>query len=230
MACNYQNKIVSNGLVLCLDAADKKSYPGSGATWFDRSGRQGNGVSANSINFVSNDQKSLFLNGNDFINLSLNTSSFTTEATLSIFLKLLNSTPAVGNLSGIEKLSRSTIKEESHYPWTDGQAYLGTFLDNNIRINNIVLSSTVIRTNWHMITITCSPGANNWKFFQNTELIKTATGPSNIFFSSDSIYSIGGSSLYKIQGNISNVLMYNKALNPEEIKQNFNTIKGRFGI
>ena len=37
MACNYQNKIVTSGLVVCLDAANKRSYPGTGTIWYDRS-------------------------------------------------------------------------------------------------------------------------------------------------------------------------------------------------
>jgi hypothetical protein len=31
--------IVTNGLVLGLDAADRNSYPGSGTSWFDISGK-----------------------------------------------------------------------------------------------------------------------------------------------------------------------------------------------
>jgi len=38
MALNYGPNIVTNGLVLALDAADKNSYPGSGTTWYDISG------------------------------------------------------------------------------------------------------------------------------------------------------------------------------------------------
>ena len=38
MAQQYGPKVVTDGLVLCLDAADKNSYPGSGTTWSDLSG------------------------------------------------------------------------------------------------------------------------------------------------------------------------------------------------
>ena len=38
MALNYGPNIVTNDLVLALDAADKNSYPGSGTTWYDISG------------------------------------------------------------------------------------------------------------------------------------------------------------------------------------------------
>ena len=38
MAVNYNTSIVTNGLVLALDAANRKSYSGSGTTWTDLSG------------------------------------------------------------------------------------------------------------------------------------------------------------------------------------------------
>lgn len=39
MGIGYNPKIVTDGLVLCLDAGNTKSYPGSGTTWYDLSGR-----------------------------------------------------------------------------------------------------------------------------------------------------------------------------------------------
>jgi hypothetical protein len=55
MAVEYANgRIITNGLVLSLDATDKTSYPGSGNTWLDVSGNGKNftldaGISFNSI-------------------------------------------------------------------------------------------------------------------------------------------------------------------------------------
>lgn len=227
MAVNYQNRIVRDGLVLCLDAADRKSYPGSGTTWFDRSGNGNHGTSSNLSNFVSNDQKSLYFN-TTYVNLALNPSLFTTQATLIIFLKLATAISITGG--GIERVSGIGSKAFSHYTWSDGLAYFGTFLSEIRRVNSIALSNTIDRTNWHMITITCSPGANNWKFYQNTELIRTDTGDSNISLSTNGIFSVGGDINYRMQGNISNILMYNRALSVNDIQQNFTSLKGRFGI
>ena len=47
MATNYNPKIVTDGLVLCLDAANTKSYSGSGTTWTDISGKSNNGTLTN---------------------------------------------------------------------------------------------------------------------------------------------------------------------------------------
>jgi hypothetical protein len=51
MALSHSPKIVTDGLVLCLDAGDGKSYSGSGTTWTDRSGNGNNGTLTNDPTF-----------------------------------------------------------------------------------------------------------------------------------------------------------------------------------
>jgi hypothetical protein len=46
--------IITNGLVLALDAANNKSYPGSGATWYDLSGNNYHFVGSGSYGFSNN--------------------------------------------------------------------------------------------------------------------------------------------------------------------------------
>ena len=54
MSAHVNPDIVEDGLVLCLDAANKKSYPGTGTTWTDRSGNVNNGTLLNEPTFTSN--------------------------------------------------------------------------------------------------------------------------------------------------------------------------------
>ena len=51
MAFSHSPKIVTDGLVLSLDAGNVKSYPGTGATWFDKSGNNSNGALNNGPTF-----------------------------------------------------------------------------------------------------------------------------------------------------------------------------------
>ena len=44
MGTSYNPRIVTDGLVLCLDAAIKRSYPGAGTTWTDLSKQENNGT------------------------------------------------------------------------------------------------------------------------------------------------------------------------------------------
>jgi len=53
MSNNYGPRIVTDGLVLCLDAASTKSYPGSGTTWYDLSGNGRNFVWTSSPSYTS---------------------------------------------------------------------------------------------------------------------------------------------------------------------------------
>ena len=53
MAIGYNTFAVSDGLVFCVDAANLKSYPGSGTTWFDIGGNQHNITLGSSVSFVS---------------------------------------------------------------------------------------------------------------------------------------------------------------------------------
>ena len=69
MSNNYGPKIVTDGLVLCLDAADQNSYPGSGNTWYDLSGNGNNGTLVNGVGYNSGNLGSLVFGGvDDYVN------------------------------------------------------------------------------------------------------------------------------------------------------------------
>jgi len=65
MAQQYGPKVVTDGLVLSLDAADKNSYPGSGTTWTDLSGNGNNGTLTNGPTFDSGNGGSIVFDGGD---------------------------------------------------------------------------------------------------------------------------------------------------------------------
>ena len=67
MALHHSPRIVTSGLVLALDAADRNSYPGSGTTWTDLSGNANNGTLTNGPTFNSANGGSIVFDGtNDF--------------------------------------------------------------------------------------------------------------------------------------------------------------------
>jgi hypothetical protein len=69
MGLSHSPSIATNGLVLCLDAANRKSYPGSGTTWTDLSGNGNNGTLTNGPTYSSANGGSLSFDGtNDVVN------------------------------------------------------------------------------------------------------------------------------------------------------------------
>jgi hypothetical protein len=65
MAYFHSPRIVTDGLVLALDAANTKSYPGSGTTWSDLSGNSNNGELVNGITYDDTNLGSLVFDGVD---------------------------------------------------------------------------------------------------------------------------------------------------------------------
>ena len=71
MATNYNPTIVTDGLKVCFDAANPKSYPGSGTTWYDLSGNDNHGTLLNEPSFSSDKGGCFTLDGtNDRISFT----------------------------------------------------------------------------------------------------------------------------------------------------------------
>jgi len=94
MAVGYNPRIVTDGLVLCLDAGNTKSYPGSGTTWNDLSGQGNNGTLTNMDGSNYSDGALSFDGSNEYVNLTESligsnqiqtvTSSYTLEAWINV--------------------------------------------------------------------------------------------------------------------------------------------------
>ena len=79
-------KIVTNGLVLYLDAANKKSYPGTGTTWTDLSGLGNNGTLTNGPTFNSANGGSIVFDGvDDYVSVANNSSLNASTQTVSVW-------------------------------------------------------------------------------------------------------------------------------------------------
>ena len=88
MGLGHSPRIVTDGLVLCLDAANKRSYPGTGTTWTDLKG-ENNGTLTNGPTFDSSNKGSIVFDGtNDYINCGNGSEfSITEQITLICWMK-----------------------------------------------------------------------------------------------------------------------------------------------
>ena len=215
--------IISNGLVLYLDAAINRSYSGTGLTAYSISGIGSTGTLTNGPTYKTANSGSFVLDGtNDYIYAPVDTTLFTTQATMVIWLKNDVATPSSGQ-TGISGYFGAGGGND-HYPWVDGAAYMSTF--RNGRIGPITLSASIGRTSAHMLTITAD--TTSWKLYQNTTLITTQSGLSSVYLDNFNIGTSSGTFYY--QGNIYVFMIYNRALSADEILQNYNAFKGRFGL
>jgi len=221
MGLGHSPRIVTDGLVLCLDAANKRSYPGTGTTWTDKVGGN-DGTLTNGPTFDSDNGGSIEFDGtDDSIELSgLDTSLFSGDASLFCFLKTYTSGANSSAKSGIFGFGGSS---NSHYTWSNGKIYLDTFRSSRV---GPITPSSVDRSIPHSLCITTKSGGQ-WKLYQNLNLVTSVSAQSSISMSNLRIGWDDGSG-YIFRGSFYNFMLYNKELSVEEIRQNYLATKGRY--
>lgn len=225
--------IVENGLVLCLDAGNIKSYPGSGIIWRDLSGNRNDAALNNGPTFNSANGGHLVFDGtNDYAGitsastLNMGGKSFTADIWI-----------AVSTSSGSERI----IFEYNVWS-TQGTYQVTTQSGNQIVVNFINAQAggkalyytytpftTGIWTNvvgqFDTVNNTISTYINGSMVAQNTAVTQEIGSA----VSSLHICSRGGGSLF-LPCKMASLKIYNTALSATEILQNYNATKGRFRL
>lgn len=229
----YNPTIVTDGLVLYLDAANGRSYPGSGTTWSDLSGNGNHGTLVNGVGYNSGALGSLSFDGvNDYVSTTFlpnlnNNRLYTYE----VWFK----DSATGVLNG------SNTNLITNYGFTGTAPFSAVHVNaaGNILFNerntsgtitNLTSISSVVDDTWkHIVGVAHS---SKLSIFINGELDNEYSSRPGGTITSNQNYLIGSGHLSRYQScNISIVKMYlDKALSQEEIQQNFNATRGRFGL
>lgn len=222
--------IVTNGLVLYLDASNTKSYVSGSTTWNDVSRSRNNGTLINGPTFNSANGGSIVFDGvDDYVLCPKQTSLVSaTQFTMCAWMKrnLSNSLVLIGQA---ETLSNDISFEL----WNDGNVYFEVGNGSNsygVTSNNSTL--------WQYLTMvfdgTQTGNSNRLKTYINGSLLTLSyvgTIPSSTGTVNNNL-NVGAylpNSNYS-NGNISQVQIYNRTLSAAEVLQNYNATKSRFGL
>lgn len=228
MAIIYNTGIVRSGLVLHLDAANVKSYPGSGTVWKDLSGYNSNATLVNGVGYSTDNKGTMVFDGvNDYAEVLNPFYQYGTEITVSAFCKFVSFqyilSQAKKNVDAMDKNVWLWHQSNNGLIWYVNDS--GTWRSRGYTS----LSANV----WYHITTTASTSGLN--IYVNGKNVGTGTGISTgITNTSDS--GIGttdyryASSRPPMNGNISSIAVYNRSLTETQIQQNFNALRGRYGI
>ena len=233
MAFAHSPKIVTDGLVLALDAGNPKSYPGSGTVWRDKSGNGNDGTLTNGPTFISDDGGAIVFDGsNDVVELpAANTILDDTYYTLECWVKSSDD----GTSSGQYATFIGTRVGKNASLVRDSNGARVTFLFDTVAEGNtnLVGTSTVFDQSWHHIVGTFDNGVGKLYVDGVLENTATKTAPADLSSESSVIFGIGRdpASVSRIfSGKISIGRVYNQALSASEVQQNYNALKGRFGL
>lgn len=220
MALSHSPSIVTDSLVLYLDAANTKSYPGTGTVWSDLSGNGNTGTLVNGPTYSSANGGSIVFDGtNDTVNCGNAASLQITVGTISAWI---NATSDNSGYNGI-------ITKQNAW---------GLFVKDNILIsydwgNSSDRSTgvTVGNSTWKYIvmsfTETIGTPSNNAIIYVNGSAVLTTT-VKNVNQSAQ--VTTDGNASQCMSGNISQIAIYNRVLSSTEVTQNFNALRGRFGL
>ena len=201
MAVEYGANIVTDGLVLCLDAGNKKSYPGSGSTWYDISG---NGNHHTLVGNPTYSSGALTFDGSTqgvLLNSALN--NLTTVGTVVLWYKT----------SDIQEL------------WVMGNNSTSWYLSasNN---NTYYHSNCGSPTNYVDLTAVSNPYASGYKnnayHMWEAKYVNFTSWTRFDWFSYPSGWQLGGT--------VTNIMVYNRVLSDADSKQNFTALRNRHGV
>ena len=224
----FYDNIVQDGLVLNLDAGNPVSYSGSGTTWYDLSDNGNNGTLVNGVGFDGGNFGSLTFDGvDDYVGAP-------------VFIPTED--------ASIEVWARIDIFEGNVLFGFGGDDYPGGFagsgpdvyIDGGIWVwntgdgvsNPFSSSPTVNTTDWFNYIVT-TESASNAKLYVNGSLIGTANHRSAKVTNSGDRVIIGrwgNLTGFETPGNYGVVRVYDRVLTTLEVQQNFEALRGRYGI
>lgn len=217
-------EIVNTGLVLHLDAANPRSYPGTGTAWNDLSGNNNNASLNNGPTFNSTISKNFLLDGsNDWIDCGNATIFSPALLTASIMVKCtsFSTRPHLfGRGNG-----------------NDGNFYMVVESNGVFRFYNDIGGGWVAAANttafplntWTCVTVT-HDGSFSKIYYNGIQQVSTARSGNLRNWQSNTLQigNIIGTS--PINGNVAFTRLYNRALSATEIRQDFEATRGRYGI
>jgi hypothetical protein len=250
MALSHSPKIVTDGLVLCLDAGDGKSYSGSGTTWTDRSGNGYDGTLTNGPTFDSANGGSLVFDGvNDYAKVNSVDLSSTNNITVSFWVKVLDSYPTswkvlvelTNNFNSSTQGFYIGIADNSSSLFQDTLP-ISLNLKGNVGYNISGFNKDLINDlQWHQLIAVLDKsitGSNPRQTFLYVDGIEQdpSVNPENTYRKANTnswgdqpflISCRGGSQAFS-NIELNALQIYNKALTASEVLQNYNAQKGRF--
>jgi len=244
--------IVTSGLQLNLDAGNINSYPGTGTTWYDLSSNGNNGTLVSDPTFTSTNGGSFIFNGVDEFVRVVDSGFFSTASnsffadtgyawTVSAWFKFPVSPVGtrtgnasftiLGQSGGVGGGETLTLYVSSGTDSTYGT--VPYYLMVGIRGTKTTISTVPVNTGlWNQVVVTWN-GTSGRAYLNGDDRGATNIGAVAIqtlqYFDIANTGDSGapGNSTQQFEGNISNVLVYNKALSAEEVTQNYTAQEGR---
>ena len=234
MSLGHGASVVLDGLVSYLDAANPKSYPGSGTAWTDLSGNANTGTLINSPTYSGSNLGTFNFDGvNNYVDCGNNSTVNFGTGDFTVSLWFTRTTNATNNLRLLSKAANADTADAANA----GFCFFGddtsvTFAINPTAARTIITAATYSLNQWVNVVGLLERGVS-MRTYKNTVQVSTAAAPAGSVSGTTTLRlasALGASGSLFWPGAISNVTLYNRALTAAEVSQNFNALRGRFGV
>ena len=211
--------IVTDGNVLHLDGGLPASYPLVGTSWYDLTENSNNGVLINGVTYNSSVKGYLVFNGsNQYVSVSGNTN-----------IPVGNSNYTIGVWFNADTLGDKGLVGWGNYG-TANEANAFRLTSNGLInywwLNDLSVTTTITPGNWYYAVATFNGTIRS--IYVNGSLVgsDTPTGH-NVTTSSNLTIGVTNSTEY-FDGSIGDVQIFDRAITPTEILQNYNSFVTRY--
>lgn len=214
MALGHNPAIVTSGLLACFDPANKRSYPGTGTTIYDISGNGYTGTLTNGATYSSSTAGGVFVLGgvDEYIDIPINLA--TTNYTI---IGASRYTTVSGRIFSAKNNN-----------WLMGH-WSNTVLNHYAEGWVTSVGAGTGDTNWRIYGASGNISGDSYNFYVNGSL---NTGPSTAGSAGPNGFAIGsygGTSEFSA-GEVGIMLVYNTILTADQIAQNYEAFRGRYGV
>ena len=229
--------IVKDGMVLCLDAANTKSYPGTGTKWYDQSGNNNTSTHSSGVTYNSSNMGSLVFNGID-TSTTFTPISYPITLPWSFTMELNLNSDMIGKWTNII----DQVNGFTNCTWmfhSEGLAFYQSYYNSTTWIwwTGIKQGTTLAVNTWNSITITCAPvdsGHTNMNAYLNG-IRRTDSSTANFLWSDINHTMVfdrigGGATGRWYSGKVATLKVYNRILSADEVFQNYNATKSRYNL
>ena len=215
MSIHYSPTTVTNGLVLSLDAGNSKSYPGGGTTWTDLSGNGNTGTLVNGPTYSSANGGSIVFAGS-YVDAGNAASLQLSVGTINAWIKTSNAGASYRGIVAKQSAYSMFLYDNVFilYDWGSSQKSTGVNLADGL---------------WHYVAASFQSGVTNGTVLYIDGVIALTTAM-YVTGQSVSVQIAEANHGQLFNGLISSVSIYNRALSAAEIYQNFNALRGRYGV
>jgi hypothetical protein len=223
--------IVYDGLVLYLDAANSRSYPGSGTAWNDLSGNNINFTLAGSLTYNAVDFTNFTESANYFeISNLAHTASLPIGNSNRTILALCKTPTAYAGLGYSHIFHYGEAVQDKAF----GIAMVGSQLGTHPWVSSPVSTSTIPTNTNVFLGVSYTQATSLHRFFLNGNELSSSNATRAIN-TGTTVARVGSrisnpQESWQTSGRVSCIMVYSRVLSATEILQNFNALKGRYGL